>query len=70
MKASNDNQPPKWKLIAELHFLSQDMTSIFQIVSGLPIEQKNRFLPTLQSMVKRMETLHDIVEEKNDSLVN
>lgn len=70
MIPSNDNKPPEWALISELHFLCDDYSLLIKTISALPAEQKHRFAGIIKSMADRLCVIHDLVEAQNDGMVD
>ena len=59
MHHSNDNKPPSWELIAELHFFCEDYSSLIRGISALPAEHKHRFAGIIKSLTERLDKIHD-----------
>ena len=70
MTHANDNQPPEWALISELHFFCDDFSLLINTISALPAEQKHRFAGVIKSMTDRLCVIHNLVEAQNDNMVN
>ena len=70
MKHDNDNKPPEWSLVAELHFFCQHYSGLIKTISDMPQEYKGRCVPYIEAMTHSINTIHDLVEAQNGSMVD